>query len=57
MGANVKVLNLYAGLGGNRALWPTNWDITAVEYDPKIAAYYADTYPQDNLIIDDAHGY
>ena len=53
----IKILNLYAGLGGNRAFWPKNWDITAVEYDPKIAAYYADTYPKDTLIIDDAHGY
>jgi DNA (cytosine-5)-methyltransferase 1 len=53
----IKVLNLYAGLGGNRALWPTNWDITALEYEPKIAVYYADAYPQDNVIIDDAHGY
>ena len=53
----MKVLNLYAGLGGNRRLWPDNWQITAVEYDKNIAAYYRDTYPNDELIVGDAHSY
>ena len=33
----MKVLNLYAGIGGNRKLW-TNCEVTAVELDQKIAA-------------------
>jgi len=32
-GKKLKVLNLYAGIGGNRKLW-TNVDVTAVEYNP-----------------------
>ena len=51
----MKILNLYAGLGGNRQLWGSNHDITAVEYDPKIAQVYAQQYPNDNLIVGDAH--
>jgi DNA (cytosine-5)-methyltransferase 1 len=53
----VRVLNLYAGLGGNRRLWPDDWQITSVEYDENIAAYYRDRYPKDELIVADAHNY
>lgn len=53
----MKVLNLYAGLGGNRRLWPSSFEVTAVEWDEDIAKYYADTYRQDELIIGDAHQY
>lgn len=53
----MKILNLYAGLGGNRRLWGKEHQVTAVEYDPSIAAYYADAYPNDQLIIGDAHQY
>jgi DNA (cytosine-5)-methyltransferase 1 len=53
----MKVLNLYAGLGGNRRLWPDTDQVTAVEWDADIAAYYADKYPNDELIIGDAHQY
>lgn len=51
----MKILNLYAGIGGNRKLWGDEHEITAVEYDPQIAAVYADLFPNDNLIIGDAH--
>ena len=51
-----KVLNLYAGIGGNRQLW-TNHNITAVEIDPSIAAVYNSFFPTDALIIADAHDY
>jgi len=38
MGGYMKILNLYAGLGGNRALWDADCDdVTAVEYDHDIA--------------------
>lgn len=45
-----KVLNLYAGIGGNRKLWGDNDDITAVEINSKIAEVYAEYWPSDRLI-------
>lgn len=53
----MKILNLYAGVGGNRKLWSNEHEITAVEYDQSIAAIYKDLYPKDNVIVDDAHDY
>lgn len=53
----MKILNLYAGVGGNRKLWSNEHEITAVEYDQSIAAIYKDLYPQDNVIVDNAHEY
>jgi len=53
----MKVLNLYAGIGGNRRLWPDHFEVTAVEYNEDIAKIYADLYPLDTLIIGDAHEY
>ena len=52
----MKVLNLYAGLGGNRKLWE-NCNVVAVEYDPKIANIYKRLYPRDEVIVGDAHEY
>ena len=49
-----NVLNLYAGIGGNRKLWQ-GVDVTAVELQPDIAAVYQDFYPNDKVIIGDAH--
>lgn len=49
-----KVLNLYAGIGGNRKLWD-DVEIIAVEIDPKIAEIYQDFFPDDEVIITDAH--
>ena len=53
---DIKILNLYAGIGGNRKLWG-DLNITAVEYNPEIAEAYKDYFPNDNLIIGDAHKY
>lgn len=53
----MKILNLYAGIGGNRKLWGEEHEITAVEYDKNIAAIYQDLYPNDNVIVEDAHEY
>jgi DNA (cytosine-5)-methyltransferase 1 len=50
----MKILNLYAGIGGNRKLW-TDCDVTAVEYDPEIAKIYQRNYPLDTVIVGDAH--
>jgi DNA (cytosine-5)-methyltransferase 1 len=53
----MKILNLYAGIGGNRKLWGNEHDITAVELDPEIAKVYQDYFPDDTVVIDDAHEY
>ena len=53
---DIKILNLYAGIGGNRKLWG-DLDITAIEYNPEIAEVYKDYFPNDKVIIDDAHDY
>ena len=52
----MRVLNLYAGVGGNRKLWQ-NVEVTAVELDPAIAQAYQDLYPADTVIVGDAHKY
>jgi len=52
----IKVLNLYAGIGGNRKLWE-NVDVTAVEINPEIAKIYQDFFPNDKMIVGDAHQY
>lgn len=52
----IKVLNLYAGIGGNRKLWE-NVEVTAVEQSADIAKAYSDFYPEDNVIVGDAHEY
>ncbi|MAF37216.1 DNA cytosine methyltransferase [archaeon] len=52
----MKVLNLYSGIGGNRKLWE-NVDVTAVELNPEIAEVYKDYFPNDTVIISNAHDY
>ena len=52
----MRVLNLYAGLGGNRKLW-LDVDVTAIEFDPKISDVYKRLNPQDEVITCDAHDY
>lgn len=55
-----KILNLYAGLGGNRYKWDevaNNLEITAVELDPEAARLYQERFPNDTVIIADAHQY
>ena len=53
----MKILNLYAGIGGNRKLWGDDYEITAVEFDPEIAKAYKDRYPNDTVIVGDAKQY
>lgn len=50
----MKVLNLYAGLGGNRKNW-TGCQVTAVEKDARIAAVYQSLFPADRVVVGDAH--
>lgn len=54
MSKKIKVLNLFAGIGGNRKLWE-NVDVTAVELNPDIASIYMDFFPDDEMIVGDAH--
>lgn len=53
----MKILNLYAGLGGNRKLWGDSHDITAVELDPEVAKIYQSNFQNDTVIVGDAHKY
>jgi DNA (cytosine-5)-methyltransferase 1 len=52
----MKVLNLYACLGGNRLLWD-NCEVTAVELDTELARMYQERFPNDTVIVADAHQY
>jgi DNA (cytosine-5)-methyltransferase 1 len=59
-----KVLNLYACLGGNRYKWDEvalsaniDMEVTAVELDPEAARLYQERFPNDTVIVADAHQY
>jgi DNA (cytosine-5)-methyltransferase 1 len=52
----MKVLNLYACLGGNRYKWD-NCEVTAVEWDEELARLYQERFPNDTVIVADAHQY
>jgi len=55
----LEVLNLYAGIGGNRKLWDdvTDVDVTAVEIEEEIAQVYEHYFPEDKMVVGDAHDY
>lgn len=53
----LKILNLYAGIGGNRKLWSGDIEVTAIENNPEIAKIYQDFFPMDKVIVTDAHQY
>jgi DNA (cytosine-5)-methyltransferase 1 len=60
----MKILNLYACLGGNRYKWDevakeagVNIEVTAVELDPELAKLYQERFPNDKVIVEDAHEY
>jgi DNA (cytosine-5)-methyltransferase 1 len=56
----IKILNLYACLGGNRYKWnevSDNIEVTAVELDPEAARLYQERFPNDIVIVADAHQY
>jgi len=53
-----RILNLYAGIGGNRKFWnDENFEITAIEYDQATADVYKKYFPNDIVIVADAHDY
>ena len=55
----MKILNLYACLGGNRYKWDevTDVEVTAVEWDEELAKLYQERFPNDTVIVADAHQY
>lgn len=60
----MKILNLYACLGGNRYKWDEvakdagiEIEVTAVELDPEAAKLYQERFPNDTVIVADAHKY
>jgi len=59
-----KILNLYACLGGNRFKWDEvakeagiEIEVTAVEWDEELARLYQERFPNDIVIVADAHQY
>jgi DNA (cytosine-5)-methyltransferase 1 len=59
-----KILNLYACLGGNRYKWDevaqeasVDMQVTAVEWDEELARLYQERFPNDTVIVADAHQY
>jgi len=56
----MKILNLYACLGGNRYKWnevKEDIEVTAVELDKEAARLYQERFPNDRVIVGDAHQY
>ena len=60
----MKILNLYACLGGNRYKWNEvakekgiEIEVTAVELDEELAKLYKERFPNDNVVVADAHQY
>ena len=60
----MKILNLYACLGGNRYKWDEvaeaagiEIEVTAVEWDEKLSKLYQERFPNDKVIVADAHQY
>tara|TARA_R100000655_G_scaffold36432_3_gene70725 strand:+ start:1956 stop:2603 length:648 start_codon:yes stop_codon:yes gene_type:complete len=56
----MKILNLYACLGGNRYKWnevKDDIEVTAVEIDKELAHLYQERFPNDKVIVADAHQY
>tara|TARA_Y100000593_G_C4266382_1_gene314997 strand:- start:669 stop:1313 length:645 start_codon:yes stop_codon:yes gene_type:complete len=56
----MKILNLYACLGGNRYKWnevKNDIEVTAVEIDKELARLYQERFPNDRVVIGDAHQY
>lgn len=53
----MKILNLYAGIGGNRKLWGDEHEVVSIESIGYIAEAYRKLYPNDTVIETDAHQY
>ena len=53
----MKILNLYACLGGNRYKWGNEHEVVAVEWDEELAKLYKERFPNDEVVVADAHEY
>ncbi len=53
---NRKVLNLYAGVGGNRELWE-NVEVDAVDNNLERISIYEDNFPKDGVFLKDVNDY
>ena len=60
----IKYLNLYSSLGGNRykidevaKKYNVKVEVTAVELDPHLASLYQERFPNDKVIVADAHDF
>ena len=60
----IKICNAYACLGGNRYKWDEvaeaagiKIQVTAIELDPELARMYQERFPNDTVIVADAHQY
>lgn len=56
----MKILNLYAGLGGNRTLWDDfspDLEVVAVDNNPWCATIYRKRFPEDDFFIVDVDDY
>jgi len=53
----MKILNLYSGIGGNRKLWDDEHEITSVELNEDVAKLYQLNFPNDKVVVGDAHQY
>lgn len=51
----MKILNLYAGIGGNRHFWGNEHEVTAIEISSDIASEYKYRNPNDEVIQTDSH--
>ena len=52
----MRILNLYAGIGGNRKMWAGH-EVVAVESEQYIAEAYIKLFPEDTVVVGDAHQY
>lgn len=53
----IKILNNYCGVGGNRKLWKGDIEVTAIEWNKDIAKIYGEFFPDDKVVVEDAHEY
>ncbi len=51
----MKILNLYAGIGGNRKLWGDDYEITAVEFDSDIASQTFNKRGRQTYLLDEIY--
>lgn len=51
----MKILNLFCGIGGNRADWDSSHKVTACDSDPLALEIYRNNFPDDIAVCSDAY--